>query len=39
MEQEQREPGRVGRWRLAGFAAGDFAFNLYWQSAMLYLLF
>ena len=27
------------RWRLALFAAGDFAFNLYWQSVMLYLLF
>lgn len=30
---------RVGRGRLVGFAVGDFAFNLYWQSAMLYLLF
>lgn len=30
---------RVARSRLALFAAGDFAFNLYWQSAMLYLLF
>lgn len=25
--------------RLAAFAGGDFAFNLYWQSVMLYLLF
>ena len=25
--------------RLIAFAAGDFAFNLYWQSVMLYLLF
>jgi GPH family glycoside/pentoside/hexuronide:cation symporter len=39
MKQDQPGPRRVGRWRLAGFAAGDFAFNLYWQSAMLYLLF
>lgn len=30
---------QVPRWRLFAFAAGDFAFNLYWQSAMLYLLF
>lgn len=29
----------TSRWRLAVFAGGDFAFNLYWQSAMLYLLF
>ncbi|MBB4153560.1 GPH family glycoside/pentoside/hexuronide:cation symporter [Sphingomonas jinjuensis] len=36
---EERGEGRVGRWRLIGFASGDFAFNLYWQSAMLYLLF
>ena len=28
-----------GRPRLVLFAAGDFAFNLYWQSVMLYLLF
>lgn len=27
------------RWNLALFAGGDFAFNLYWQSVMLYLLF
>lgn len=26
-------------WRLLVFASGDFAFNLYWQSVMLYLLF
>ena len=26
-------------WRLLVYAAGDFAFNLYWQSMMLYLLF
>ena len=30
---------RSARWRLSLFAAGDFAFNLYWQSVMLYLLF
>ena len=36
---EERGEGRVGRRRLIGFASGDFAFNLYWQSAMLYLLF
>lgn len=29
----------VARWRLLVYAAGDFAFNLYWQSMMLYLLF
>lgn len=29
----------VPRWRLLLFAGGDFAFNLYWQSIMLYLLF
>lgn len=28
-----------GRARLVLFAAGDFAFNLYWQSVMLFLLF
>jgi GPH family glycoside/pentoside/hexuronide:cation symporter len=27
------------RPRLALFAFGDFAFNLYWQSIMLFLLF
>ncbi len=27
------------RWALGLFAAGDFGFNLYWQSVMLYLLF
>ncbi len=31
--------GSVGRGRLALFAFGDFAFNLYWQSVMLFLLF
>ena len=31
--------GGVARWRLLAYAAGDFAFNLYWQSMMLYLLF
>lgn len=31
-------PTRRG-WRLLVFASGDFAFNLYWQSVMLYLLF
>lgn len=30
---------RTSRWRLGLLAAGDFAFNLYWQSVMLYLLF
>lgn len=30
---------RPSRPRLALFAFGDFAFNLYWQSALLYLLF
>ncbi|GGB29597.1 MFS transporter [Sphingomonas metalli] len=30
---------RVSRPRLILFAGGDFAFNLYWQSVMLYLLF
>ena len=30
---------RVSRSRLLIFASGDFGFNLYWQSAMLYLLF
>jgi GPH family glycoside/pentoside/hexuronide:cation symporter len=29
----------VARWRLLIYAGGDFAFNLYWQSMMLYLLF
>ncbi len=29
----------IARWRLPAYAAGDFAFNLYWQSMMLYLLF
>ncbi len=32
-------PVRVSRPRLALFAFGDFAFNLYWQSIMLFLLF
>lgn len=27
------------KWRLVLFAFGDFAFNLFWQSVMLYLLF
>jgi GPH family glycoside/pentoside/hexuronide:cation symporter len=30
---------RISRARLALFAFGDFAFNLYWQSIMLFLLF
>src|SRR6185369_12805007 len=30
---------RLSRPRLALFAFGDFAFNLFWQSIMLYLLF
>lgn len=32
-------PPRVTRGRLLLFAFGDFAFNLYWQSVMLFLLF
>lgn len=32
-------PRRRSRLALAVFASGDFAFNLYWQSMMLYLLF
>lgn len=31
--------GRIAHSRLLLFASGDFGFNLYWQSAMLYLLF
>lgn len=27
------------KWRLLVFASGDFAFNLYWQSVVLYLMF
>lgn len=30
---------QLRKWRLLVFASGDFAFNLYWQSIMLYLLF
>ncbi len=30
---------QLRKWRLLMFASGDFAFNLYWQSVMLYLLF
>jgi len=30
---------KVDTWRLVLFASGDFAFNLYWQSVMLFLLF
>jgi GPH family glycoside/pentoside/hexuronide:cation symporter len=30
---------RLGARRMLAFAAGDFAFNLYWQSLSLYLLF
>lgn len=30
---------RSSAWRLVLFASGDFAFNLYWQSVMLFLLF
>ncbi|MET0247574.1 MAG: glycoside-pentoside-hexuronide (GPH):cation symporter [Sphingomonas sp.] len=33
------EPERPTRTRLLLFASGDFAFNLYWQSVMLFLLF
>ncbi|MFZ5749226.1 MAG: MFS transporter [Pseudomonadota bacterium] len=32
-------PPRPGKLRLILFASGDFAFNLYWQSIMLFLLF
>ncbi|TFI57820.1 MFS transporter [Sphingomonas parva] len=32
-------PPSPGKLRLLLFAAGDFAFNLYWQSIMLFLLF
>ncbi|GAA4019005.1 MFS transporter [Sphingomonas swuensis] len=30
---------RASKWRLIWFASGDFAFNLFWQSSMLFLLF
>ena len=30
---------RLGAARVIGFTVGDFAFNLYWQSISLYLLF
>lgn len=33
------DSGRPTRLRLLLFASGDFAFNLYWQSVMLFLLF
>ena len=33
------EPARPSKPRLLLFAFGDFAFNLYWQSVMLFLLF
>lgn len=39
MNDRGEEGRRVSRWRLAALAGGDFAFNLYWQSVMLYLLF
>ncbi len=39
MTNEHGEGRRVGRWRLVTLAGGDFAFNLYWQSVMLYVLF
>ena len=32
-------PARLGLGRMVAFAAGDFGFNLYWQSLSLYLLF
>jgi GPH family glycoside/pentoside/hexuronide:cation symporter len=32
-------PARASKIRLLMFAAGDFAFNLYWQSVMMFLLF
>jgi len=38
-DDRPRRAGRVSRARLALFAFGDFAFNLYWQSIMLFLLF
>jgi sugar (glycoside-pentoside-hexuronide) transporter len=36
---QQAVAGRPSRLRLLLFAFGDFAFNLYWQSVMLFLLF
>jgi GPH family glycoside/pentoside/hexuronide:cation symporter len=38
-EARRRPPARAARARLLLFAFGDFAFNLYWQSVMLFLLF
>lgn len=37
MKHQQRRG--IGKGRLLLFASGDFAFNLYWQSVMLFLLF
>ena len=31
--------GQLGWKRITAFASGDFAFNLYWQSISLYLMF
>src|SRR5258708_19475655 len=40
MEMATAEPAaRLGWARITAFGAGDFAFNLYWQSISLYLLF
>lgn len=38
-EPHHPAPGRLGWGRALLFASGDFACNLYWQSATLYLLF
>lgn len=37
--QSQPAIARLGVGQIVAFAAGDFAFNLYWQSLSLYLLF
>lgn len=39
MLPDSEPTARPGRGRLLLFAFGDFAFNLYWQSVMLFLLF
>lgn len=39
MPREGEQIERPGKGRLLLFAFGDFAFNLYWQSVMLFLLF
>ena len=35
----ERPPVQASKLQLVAFASGDFAFNLYWQSIMLFLLF